>query len=63
MEGYIIQEYNRRTKKFRDLGVISAKNKQEAKSKFIEVSDWKPTKELLLHVQAPSEYNETQRTK
>jgi|TARA_Y100000996_G_scaffold400045_1_gene369665 molecular chaperone DnaK (HSP70) len=51
MKDYIIQEYNRKTKKYRSLGAVMARNKQEAKEKYIEISNWKPTKELLLHVE------------
>ena len=58
MQGFIIQEYNRKTKKYRDLGAISAHNKEEAKQMFLKASGWKPTKELLLHVESPSEHGE-----
>ena len=51
MKDFIIQEYNRKTKKYRSLGAIMAKSKEEAKEKYIEASKWKPTKELLLHVE------------
>tara|TARA_B100001250_G_scaffold401497_1_gene413455 strand:- start:13729 stop:13854 length:126 start_codon:yes stop_codon:yes gene_type:complete len=34
---------------------MTAKNKEEAKSTYIRVSGWKPSKELLLHVEAPNE--------
>jgi len=55
MQGFIIQEYNRKTKKYRDLGAISARNKEEAKQMFLKASGWKSTKELLLHVEDSSD--------
>jgi len=56
MKDFIIQEYNRKTKKYRSLGAIMAKSKEEAKEKYIEASNWKPTKELLLHVEDSQSY-------
>ena len=55
MQDYIIQEYNRRTKKYRNLGAMTAKSKEEAMNTYIRVSGWKPSKEILLHVEAPNE--------
>ena len=56
MENYIIQEYNRKTKKYRDLGAIMASNKEEAKAKYLEVSSWTPNREILLHAEPSSSF-------
>ena len=51
MKNFIIQEYNRKTKKYRDLGAIMASNIEEAKAKYMEVSSWTPSREILLHAE------------
>ena len=56
MKNFIIQEYNRRTKKYRDLGAILAHSKDEAMKIFVEQSRWTGTKDLLLHAEDTESY-------
>tara|TARA_Y100001937_G_scaffold127045_1_gene198006 strand:+ start:12782 stop:12964 length:183 start_codon:yes stop_codon:yes gene_type:complete len=56
MKNFIIQEYNRRTKKYRDLGAILANSKDEAMKIFVEQSRWTGTKDLLLHAEDSDSY-------
>lgn len=58
MKKYIIQEYNRKTKKYRDLGVILANTKNEAKSVFIKQSRWTGDRDVLLHVEDADQYKD-----
>jgi hypothetical protein len=49
MTNYLIQEYNRKTKKYRSLGSVIARTTEEARLKYIALSDWSPTKDFFLH--------------
>ena len=58
MKNYIIQEYNRRTKKYRDLGAVLARTREEAKQIYVKQSSWKPGKDVLLHAEDTENYRE-----
>ena len=56
MKNFIIQEYNRRTKKYRDLGAVLAQTKEEAKQSYVKQSSWKGNKEVFLHAEDTENY-------
>ena len=56
MKNFIIQEYNRRTKKYRDLGAVLANTKEQAKEIYIKQSMWKGSKDVLLHAEDTENY-------
>jgi molecular chaperone DnaK (HSP70) len=60
MKNYLIQEYNRKTKRYRSLGAVLAKTTEEARLKYIELSGWSPTKDFLLHAEGIDQIKENQ---
>jgi hypothetical protein len=58
MKNFIIQEYNRRTKKYRDLGAVLAITGEKAKEIYIKQSSWKAGKDILLHAEDTESYRE-----
>ena len=58
MKNFIIQEYNRRTKKYRDLGAVLANTREQAKEIYIKQSHWKGSKDVLLHAEDTENYRE-----
>ena len=58
MKNYIIQEYNRRTKKYRDLGAVLANTREQAKEIYIKQSNWTGSKDVLLHAEDTENYRE-----
>ena len=58
MRNFIIQEYNRRTKKYRDLGAVLANTREQAKEIYIKQSQWKGGKDVLLHAEDTENYRE-----
>ena len=58
MKNFIIQEYNRKTKKYRDLGAVLADTREQAKEIYIKQASWKGTKDILLHAEDTDSYRE-----
>ena len=58
MKNFIIQEYNTRTKKYRDLGAVLAATRERAKEIYIEQASWKGGKDILLHAEDAESYRE-----
>jgi len=58
MKNFIIQEYNRRTKKYRDLGAVLAATRERAKEIYIEQASWRGGKDILLHAEDAENYRE-----
>ena len=58
MRNFIIQEYNRRTKKYRDLGAVLANTREQAKEIYIKLSTWRASKDTLLHAEDAESYRE-----
>jgi len=58
MKNFIIQEYNRKTKKYRDLGAVLATSREQAKQIYIELSMWRANKDTLLHAEDTESYRE-----
>ena len=52
-EHFIIQEYNRKTQKYITVGDAWASNAEAAKLKFMEQTNWKPRRNIILFVQHP----------
>ena len=52
-EHYIIQEYNRKTQKYITIGEAQGTTAEAAKLKFIEQTNWKPRRNIILFVQHP----------
>jgi hypothetical protein len=52
MKNYLIQEYNKKTKRYRSLGAVLARTTEEARVKYIELADYIPTKDFFLHVES-----------
>tara|TARA_Y100001951_G_C11115435_1_gene169838 strand:- start:217 stop:393 length:177 start_codon:yes stop_codon:yes gene_type:complete len=50
---FIIQEYNRKTQKYITVGDAWGTNAEAAKLNFIEQSNWKPRRNVILFVQPP----------
>jgi len=58
MKNFIIQEYNRRTKKYRDVGAVLANSIEQAKKIYIEQTKWSGNKDILLHAEDTASYRE-----
>ena len=58
MKNFIIQEYNRKTKKYRDLGAVLAHTREQAKEIYIKQSRWTAGKDILLHAEDTESYRE-----
>ncbi len=58
MKNFIIQEYNRRTKKYRDVGAVLANSIEQAKKIYIEQTKWSGNKDILLHAEDTANYRE-----
>ena len=58
MRNFIIQEYNRRTKKYRDLGAVLANTREQAKEIYIKQSQRKRGKDDLLHAEDTETYRD-----
>jgi hypothetical protein len=50
---FIIQEYNRKTQQYITVGDAWGTNAETAKLNFIEQSNWKPQRNVILFVQHP----------
>ena len=50
---YTIQEYNRKTQKYINVGEASGITPEAAKLQFIERTNWKPRRNIILFAQHP----------
>ena len=52
-ETFTISEYNEKTKKYTEVGHVTANSRDEAKAQFILESNWRKRKGFCLFVQNP----------